>query len=111
MSKLPRGRLGGKRNTVAERFYVNGPLQPGPVEVGGAEAHHLAAVCRLRSGDHVVRFKGDGRQYPAKVAAVGKRCVTLTVLGVEAPARELASAWRWPPRCPGATAPSSSWRS
>jgi 16S rRNA (uracil1498-N3)-methyltransferase len=74
---------------MSERYYINGPLDPGPVEVGGAEAHHLAAVCRLRPGDRVVLFNGDGRQYPAEVAAVGKRRVTLTVRGVEAPAREL----------------------
>jgi 16S rRNA (uracil1498-N3)-methyltransferase len=74
---------------MAERFYVNAPLRPGAVEIGGAEAHHLAAVCRLRPGDRVSLFNGDGRQYPALVAAVGKRRVTLTVVGVEAPAREL----------------------
>jgi 16S rRNA (uracil1498-N3)-methyltransferase len=74
---------------MAERYFINGPLQPGPVELGGAEAHHLAAVCRLRPGDPVVLFNGDGRQYPAVVAAISKRRVSLTVLGVEAPAREL----------------------
>jgi 16S rRNA (uracil1498-N3)-methyltransferase len=74
---------------MAERFYINCPLQPGPVELAGAEAHHLAAVCRLRLGDRVYLFNGDGRQYPALVDATGKRRVTLRVVGVEAPAREL----------------------
>jgi 16S rRNA (uracil1498-N3)-methyltransferase len=74
---------------MAERFYINCPLRPGPVELTGAEAHHLAAVCRLRPGDRVYLFNGDGRQYPAEVAAAGRRSVTLQVLGAEAPAREL----------------------
>jgi 16S rRNA (uracil1498-N3)-methyltransferase len=74
---------------MAERFYVNSPLAPGPVILEGAEAHHLATVCRLRPGDAVCLFNGDGRQYPATVAEVGRRRVALEVASVEAPAREL----------------------
>jgi 16S rRNA (uracil1498-N3)-methyltransferase len=74
---------------MADRFYVNCPLAPGPVVVEGAEAHHLATVCRLRPGDLVSLFNGDGRQYPAEVTAVDRRTVMLQVTGVEAPAREL----------------------
>src|SRR5438132_8982846 len=74
---------------MAERFYVNCPLALGPVEVEGAEAHHLATVCRLRPGDAVCLFNGDGREYPARVEQVGRRTVSLQVLGVEAPGREL----------------------
>ncbi len=73
---------------MADRFYVNCPLAPGPVEVGGPEAHHLAVVCRLRPGDAVCLFNGDGRQYPAEVRDVGRRVVVLEVRGVEAPERE-----------------------
>jgi 16S rRNA (uracil1498-N3)-methyltransferase len=74
---------------MAERFYVNCPLGPGPVELRGPEAHHLSTVCRLRAGDRVCLFNGDGRQYPAEVRAAGKRHVALEVLAVEAPPREL----------------------
>jgi 16S rRNA (uracil1498-N3)-methyltransferase len=74
---------------MSERFYVNCPLQPGPVVVEGSEAHHLATVCRLHAGDQVCLFNGDGRQYPAVVLAADKRSVELEVQGVEAPAREL----------------------
>ncbi|HEY7158128.1 MAG TPA: RsmE family RNA methyltransferase, partial [Gemmataceae bacterium] len=55
----------------------------------GAEAHHLAAVCRSRPGDVVCLFNGDGRQYPARVESVGRREVSLEVLAVESPLREL----------------------
>ncbi len=74
---------------MAERFYVNCPLGPGPIDLAGPEAHHLAAVCRLRPGDRVYLFNGDGRQYPAEVTAAGKRRVALRVLGTEEPPREL----------------------
>jgi 16S rRNA (uracil1498-N3)-methyltransferase len=74
---------------MAERFYVNCELGPGPVVLQGAEAHHLAVVCRLRPGDAVCLFNGDGRQYPARIEEVGKRAVTLDVIAVENPAREL----------------------
>jgi 16S rRNA (uracil1498-N3)-methyltransferase len=75
---------------MADRFYVNCPLEPGPVVIQGAEAHHLAKVCRLRPGDPVCLFNGDGREYPALVQAVDRQSVTLEILSAESPVRELA---------------------
>src|SRR5213076_1330280 len=76
---------------MAERFHVNSELAgEGLVVVGGPEAHHLSTVCRVRPGDAVCLFNGDGRQYPARVVEVTRRDVTLQVLGVESPSRELA---------------------
>src|SRR5262245_42151837 len=74
---------------MSERFYINCPLQPGPVLLEGAEAHHLSAVCRLRPGDAVCLFNGDGREYPAHVVAVGKRQVSLQIDACQSPEREL----------------------
>jgi 16S rRNA (uracil1498-N3)-methyltransferase len=74
---------------MAERFYVNCELRPGPVLVQGAEAHHLAVVCRLRPGDAVCLFNGDGHQYPARIEAINRREVALDVFAVESPSREL----------------------
>src|SRR5262249_22325886 len=85
------------RNTVrrlagmAERFYVNHQLAPGPVPLRGPEAHHLATVGRLRPGDLVCLFNGDGRQYPARVAEVSRKDVTVEVLATESPPREVGS--------------------
>ena len=64
---------------MAERFYINCPLGPGPVQLDGAEAHHLAGVRRFRVGDAVVLFNGDGAEYPATVTEVAKRSVLLEV--------------------------------
>jgi 16S rRNA (uracil1498-N3)-methyltransferase len=74
---------------MSARFYVNCPLQVGPVALTGAEAHHLAGVCRSRPGDLVYLFNGDGRQYRAVVESADRRSVTLAVQAVESPQREL----------------------
>jgi 16S rRNA (uracil1498-N3)-methyltransferase len=74
---------------MSERFYINSNLQPGLVSLGGPEAHHLAVVCRVRPGDQVCLFNGDGREYPAQVLEAGRKCVTLDVLRTETPEREL----------------------
>jgi len=74
---------------MAERFYANCPLGPGPVLLQGPDAHHLTAVCRLGPGDTVYLFNGDGRQYRAEIRAAGKRQVQLQVLEVEQPDREI----------------------
>jgi len=74
---------------MAERFYVNCPLGLGPVVLQGAEAHHLAVVCRLRPGETVCLFNGDGHQYPARIDKIGRREVTLEVYAIESPDREL----------------------
>jgi 16S rRNA (uracil1498-N3)-methyltransferase len=74
---------------MAERFHVNCELGEGLVVIRGGEAHHLGTVCRVRPGDQVCLFNGDGRQYPARVDEVTRRDVSVTVLGVESPPREL----------------------
>jgi 16S rRNA (uracil1498-N3)-methyltransferase len=73
---------------MADRYYVDSALAPGQVELSGPEAHHLATVCRLRPGDAICLFNGDGREYAAEVVAVGRRHVTVRIHGVAAPERE-----------------------
>src|SRR5262245_21213795 len=85
------GRRAGLQRGIAgmtERFHVNCDLGPGSVGVHGPEAHHLAAVRRFRPGDRVCLFNGDGREYPAEIVAVAKKCVELQVTGVHEPERE-----------------------
>jgi 16S rRNA (uracil1498-N3)-methyltransferase len=75
---------------MSERFYVNLPLATGgAVELHGPEAHHLATVCRLRPGDAVCLFNGDGHEYPARVLTAERRRVTVEVLDRSSPSREL----------------------
>jgi 16S rRNA (uracil1498-N3)-methyltransferase len=74
---------------MSARFYINWPLAPGPVTLTGAEAHHAAAVCRLRPGDAVCLFNGDGREYDARILEVARRTVSLEIDHVASPEREL----------------------
>jgi 16S rRNA (uracil1498-N3)-methyltransferase len=74
---------------MSARFYIDGPLQPGPVELTGPEAHHLAVVCRLRPGDDICLFNGDGDEYQTRIQSAGKHRVVLEVLSRATPEREL----------------------
>ena len=74
---------------MSDRFFFDGPLGPGDVTLEGPEAHHLAAVRRFAAGDTVTLFNGDGHEYPARVAEVGKKRVTIQVTAVRTPDREL----------------------
>ncbi len=57
--------------------------------IEGAEAHHLATVCRFRPGDQVTLFNGDGQEYQATITDVNRRMVTLNITAVDKPCREL----------------------
>jgi len=74
---------------MSARFYINWPLAPGPVSLVDDEAHHLAVVCRLRPGDLVTLFNGDGHAYPARLVHVARRQVDLDVLECTSPQLEL----------------------
>jgi 16S rRNA (uracil1498-N3)-methyltransferase len=74
---------------MSNRFYVNYPLAAGRVSLEGSEARHLASVRRLRPGDPVCLFNGDGHEYSAIVVACARKSVELNVAGVASPQREL----------------------
>ncbi len=74
---------------MADRFYINSDCSPGLVVLRGPEAHHLGAVCRVRPGDPVCLFNGDGHEYPGRVVEVTRRDVSIEVLSIESPQREL----------------------
>jgi 16S rRNA (uracil1498-N3)-methyltransferase len=74
---------------VSDRFYYDGHLSLGPVDLEGPEAHHLAHVRRFAVGDRVVLFNGDGSQYLCEIREVGKKRVALEVVGSESPLRDL----------------------
>jgi 16S rRNA (uracil1498-N3)-methyltransferase len=73
---------------MADRFYINYPLNSGLITLHRAEAHHLATVCRFRPGDQVYLFNGDGHEYRVRVVSAGRQSVTVEVLAVETPLRE-----------------------
>ncbi len=60
-------------------------FQPGPlgaeqsVQLNDDACHHLVNVLRVKVGQPLVLFNGDGCDYPADVTAVGKRRVDVEV--------------------------------
>jgi 16S rRNA (uracil1498-N3)-methyltransferase len=55
------------------RLYVPGRLAPGPLVLNDDASHRLAAVMRVRAGDPLRLFSGDGREFEAVVAAVAAK--------------------------------------
>jgi 16S rRNA (uracil1498-N3)-methyltransferase len=53
------------------RVFVDGQLEPGSVlELARDTASHLAKVLRARSGDEIVLFNGDGREFQGTIETV-----------------------------------------
>jgi 16S rRNA (uracil1498-N3)-methyltransferase len=65
---------------VSRRLFVAPPkLRAGILEVTDDDHHYLFRVLRLRPGDPIVLFDGDGRQADAVVAAIESERAELTV--------------------------------
>lgn len=63
------------------RLYVNSPLAAGArVALPEAAVAHLVRVLRLGVGDSFILFNGDGGDYAAQLASVGKRNAEAEVL-------------------------------
>src|SRR5271156_3167990 len=59
------------RDVRLNRVHVDADLRPGSlVELPSAAALHLVKVLRLRGGDGLVLFSGDGREFPATIESV-----------------------------------------
>jgi 16S rRNA (uracil1498-N3)-methyltransferase len=62
------------------RVYVEAPLSPGSlVELPPDTASHLARVLRARSGDELIMFNGDGREFNGAIEAVRGSRVSASV--------------------------------
>jgi 16S rRNA (uracil1498-N3)-methyltransferase len=55
------------------RLFTEQPLDPGVrVRLEAAAGHYLARVLRLRAGDRVVLFNGDGSDYAGSIVKTGR---------------------------------------
>lgn len=61
------------------RVYQPGINAPGIIELRGDPARHLAGVLRVRPGDPVLLFAGDGREWQSTVCAARKDVVQVEV--------------------------------
>ncbi len=69
------------------RVFVDAALAPGAsITLEGAAAAHLRRVLRLEVGDPVTLFNGDGADYSATIAELGRGTLEVTV-GARAAAR------------------------
>jgi len=67
------------------RVHVEARLGPGSrVRIEGAAAAHVTRVLRLGVGDAVTLFNGDGADYPARIASLGRGSVEADVTGTAA---------------------------
>lgn len=58
------------------RYYVpDFSSAGGPITLPDAESHHAATVMRVREGDQVTLFDGQGHESDAKVVSVGRKAV------------------------------------
>lgn len=78
------------------RICVPEGVGPGPLELAGAQARHLAGSRRLRKGDEFLVFSGDGGEYRARIEDASRERVTATVGDVtrrEPPPERLVEVW------------------
>lgn len=73
---------------MPDRFYIPDALAPGPMSITGPEAHHIAHVLRLKPGEEITLFNGDGCEYPARLDLVRKSHLEVSVLQVRSISRE-----------------------
>jgi 16S rRNA (uracil1498-N3)-methyltransferase len=73
------------------RVYVDGALSPGAVvDLARDTASHLAKVLRARSGDELVLFNGDGREFTGAIETVRGSRVAASIGAARAVDRESA---------------------
>jgi len=62
------------------RFHLEAPLSPGAQLVLPPDAaHHASRVLRLRDGDAIVLFNGEGGEYAARIVRLSREGVTVDV--------------------------------
>jgi 16S rRNA (uracil1498-N3)-methyltransferase len=74
---------------ILTRMYFPGEMEPGrSCTLPPAQAHHALRVLRLKMGESVILFNGDGAEYAAVVVAAGRDRFAIEVTGREVMDRE-----------------------
>ncbi|MBB73914.1 MAG: 16S rRNA (uracil(1498)-N(3))-methyltransferase [Planctomycetaceae bacterium] len=71
------------------RFFSPAPLQLGPLQLSGTEAHHLLHVLRATPGDEITLFDGAGGEFTARVESTARKTVVCQILQARSVNREL----------------------
>ena len=81
----------------APRLFVAGPLTPDQhLELDGPQAHYLARVMRVGTGDTIVLCDDETGEWAAQVTDAGKRSVLLTVTERLRPREAVPDFWLCP---------------
>ena len=63
---------------MSRRFFDPQRFQAGrPAELGAHASHHIGKVLRMRPGDPLTLFNGEGGEWSARLEAVDKKTVTV----------------------------------
>lgn len=69
---------------MSRRFYDPQPFQVGEIiALSEGPSHHISKVLRMRAGDSITLFNGEGGEYAAKLVEVGKRSVSAELLAFD----------------------------
>lgn len=63
---------------MSRRFYDPQPFSVGSeTDLGESASHHIGRVLRMRVGDQLTVFNGDGGEFHASITNISKRAVTV----------------------------------
>ena len=73
------------------RLYTPRPLSPvDRIELTGAAVHYLTRVLRLKKGDSITLFNGDGRDYSGEICEIQRQGVEVRLDGSQVAGNESA---------------------
>lgn len=76
---------------MAPRIFSHVRLRPdAQVELAGNAVAHVGKVLRLREGDSIVVFDGEGLEFDARIESISRQAVSLTVESGRNPGTESA---------------------
>ena len=71
---------------MTRRFFAPpSDISPASVTLSRDETHHLRDVLRLKQGEEIGVFDGEGREYLGSIASIGKDSAQITITSETAP--------------------------
>src|SRR6478736_5732652 len=75
---------------MADRYFVESPIEGSEARLVGGEAHHLTHVMRAKVGHEITLFDGSGAEFAARVERIERAQIVLSVLERREVNRELS---------------------
>src|SRR5262245_48965007 len=74
---------------MADRYFVDSPIEGPFAQLAGSEAHHLAHVMRAKRGDPITLFDGSGAEFSARIEHIDRNHIELAIISRQLVDREL----------------------